>query len=45
MNIPITLSRDDLYLLNEAANNYLYGPPFHVVPKDVSPKERAWLED
>ena len=45
MNIPITLSRDDLYLVNEAANNYLYGPSFHVVKKDVSPKERAWFED
>lgn len=45
MNILITISRDDLYLVNNAAYNYLYGPPFHVVKKAVSSKERAWFED
>lgn len=45
MNIQIVISRDDLYLVNNAKNNYLYGPPFHEVKKDVSEEDEAFIED
>lgn len=41
----MTISRDDLYLVIDAKNNYLYGPPFHVVQKDVSQEENAFIEN
>lgn len=46
MSIPMTISRDDLYLVTDAKNNYhLYGLPFHRVKKDISQEEKAWIED
>lgn len=39
------LSRDDWYLVEQALINYMYGPPFYSVKKDLTAEEKELIED